>query len=700
MADRSASGSGSGSGGVRNIRAMFEAKNEQVSPPSRGRSPAGGSESVRSSSSRPISKVRTSFVAVEKSGLLGLRKASDVGDTSASSASKIEEEAIDTESKEPGNTPHADSANKGEDSKNEEPPAKQSKLVSRQKSSLEPSSDVKVEKAQLDGLAESTVPETSNTGSEKAKGNIQSAPKPRAEGSKPHASSAKSTRPSLPLGSGKNAATGNAAAGKSPTTSSQSSTKKSTTTQSKPARTDSTSKSKPVSKVSSPKLSSPKISSSGSGPAAKKVVKEASAFTKPKPKSPTKPTGPRTSDGDFFSRMMRPTQSSSSKTHDANQSTSSSKPSTEQPSKRTSTSRTSGNDGDFLSRMMKPTASSSSKTHESDAKDSKPLSAKVHRDATKPTEGGFMARMMKPTASSASKTHEKTATTNSPPRGKTEADLSKLKAKNDKHLPSKQPSKAASGGPKNSSKPFKTPSKASEPAEIAELESAPTPSKAQTPKKTEAQSPKAAEQTTETAAESEPKTPQVVEAPAPTEASHAAPAQTPNQAAEASKATEAAPVKTPTSTNAPQAVSPSTPASAPEVPAAKEAAATPEKTLPPPSTPQPVEPTQPAQASIFGGPTSTSSDAKTAEDGDEDEDEDQNLVATAFEAPDLSAKPPDTTDGKTLDAELSLEEADDHQDIKIETEAQVNGKANAKQKAEAQHEQMEEGELVGEAGLS
>ncbi|MCJ1406789.1 hypothetical protein MMC19_000858 [Ptychographa xylographoides] len=77
MGDRSSSG-------VRGIRAMFEAKTENTSPPSRGRSPVG-SDRARSTSSRPISKVRASFIAVERSGLLGpqlgLRKMSDTGDS-------------------------------------------------------------------------------------------------------------------------------------------------------------------------------------------------------------------------------------------------------------------------------------------------------------------------------------------------------------------------------------------------------------------------------------------------------------------------------------------------------------------------------------------------------------------------------------------------------------------------------------------
>jgi hypothetical protein len=62
---------------------MFENKagDQSSSPPSRGRSPSG---SINSGSSRPVSKVRASFVAVERPGDIssapqwGLRKASDV----------------------------------------------------------------------------------------------------------------------------------------------------------------------------------------------------------------------------------------------------------------------------------------------------------------------------------------------------------------------------------------------------------------------------------------------------------------------------------------------------------------------------------------------------------------------------------------------------------------------------------------------
>lgn len=55
---------------VNNLRAMFEQNHELTSPPSRGRSPVG-SEILRGENNRPISKVRTSFVSVERSGQMG-----------------------------------------------------------------------------------------------------------------------------------------------------------------------------------------------------------------------------------------------------------------------------------------------------------------------------------------------------------------------------------------------------------------------------------------------------------------------------------------------------------------------------------------------------------------------------------------------------------------------------------------------------
>ncbi|KAI9870009.1 MAG: hypothetical protein M1830_004840 [Pleopsidium flavum] len=71
------------SSGVRSLMAKFEGNNGTTSPPSRGRSPTG-SDNTLSNGPRPLSKVRTSFVAVERSGQmapqLGLKKISSTGD--------------------------------------------------------------------------------------------------------------------------------------------------------------------------------------------------------------------------------------------------------------------------------------------------------------------------------------------------------------------------------------------------------------------------------------------------------------------------------------------------------------------------------------------------------------------------------------------------------------------------------------------
>jgi hypothetical protein len=52
---------------VNNLRALFEQNKNPASPPSRDRSPAGP-EAVKGNDSRPVSKVRTNFIAVKRSG--------------------------------------------------------------------------------------------------------------------------------------------------------------------------------------------------------------------------------------------------------------------------------------------------------------------------------------------------------------------------------------------------------------------------------------------------------------------------------------------------------------------------------------------------------------------------------------------------------------------------------------------------------
>ncbi|KUI70231.1 hypothetical protein VM1G_06171 [Cytospora mali] len=90
---------------VRNLRAMFENRTQE-SPPDRGRSPAQSSTGTESP--RPLSKVRTSFVAIEKDGRIGLQRnsseASSIsgrklsGDTEATSSIQLDNTATNVSS--------------------------------------------------------------------------------------------------------------------------------------------------------------------------------------------------------------------------------------------------------------------------------------------------------------------------------------------------------------------------------------------------------------------------------------------------------------------------------------------------------------------------------------------------------------------------------------------------------------------------
>ncbi|KAG8156966.1 hypothetical protein KVR01_013188 [Diaporthe batatas] len=89
---------------VRNLRAMFENKTQE-SPPDRGRSPgvsSSANESISGTESpRPLSKVRTSFVAIEKDGRIGLQQR-DPSEASSVSGRKLSQ---DTEA---GSSVHPD----------------------------------------------------------------------------------------------------------------------------------------------------------------------------------------------------------------------------------------------------------------------------------------------------------------------------------------------------------------------------------------------------------------------------------------------------------------------------------------------------------------------------------------------------------------------------------------------------------------
>ncbi|KAK2810677.1 hypothetical protein FQN50_002718 [Emmonsiellopsis sp. PD_5] len=85
-------------GGVRSLLARFENNNNNnsssTSPPSRGRSPI---DSTRPDSVRPLSKVRASFVAVERTGqpggspMWGLRKSTEISDSPGKPRTSVDE---------------------------------------------------------------------------------------------------------------------------------------------------------------------------------------------------------------------------------------------------------------------------------------------------------------------------------------------------------------------------------------------------------------------------------------------------------------------------------------------------------------------------------------------------------------------------------------------------------------------------------
>lgn len=97
---------------VNNLRAMFEQNQELTSPPSRGRSPVD-SEILRAANNRPISKVRTSFISVERSGQMGpsngVKKPSDDLDRKARGEGSTEPKAA-TEPKVNSNGIHESSS--------------------------------------------------------------------------------------------------------------------------------------------------------------------------------------------------------------------------------------------------------------------------------------------------------------------------------------------------------------------------------------------------------------------------------------------------------------------------------------------------------------------------------------------------------------------------------------------------------------
>ena len=332
-------------GKVGNMRALFEAKQElSSSPPSRGRSPAGSDiHSIRSGSSRPVSKIRTSFVAVEKSGnmgpMLGLRMVSDVQD----------KPELDTDLQQ---FVTRSASNAGREGIAEEEEGESKNVAERQDEDTE--SKQRLDKEATPAPApDSDAKDTSSTSAPVlAKENKAAKHVPTKIKTQVNSGSSKTNgalmkkQPATP----KDASGKGKAESQKPTTfrtklspsSPQATNMKTKTTINNSGNPGSAPKvrvrrepiSKPESRVSTPRTS---LASNGS--------KEVNS-TKTRPKSPTRPVR-------LPAAAMASTASSAAKSN-----------STENTSLQSSSKPRVSSDGDFLARMMRPTAASASKTHE------------------------------------------------------------------------------------------------------------------------------------------------------------------------------------------------------------------------------------------------------------------------------------------------------------------------------------------------
>ena len=361
--------SSSAPGAVSNIRAMFEAKKEQLtsSPPSRGRSPSGNSDlnSIRSTSSRPVSKIRRSFVAVEKIGemggpIIGLRMVSDVqdkvedeGGSKPSITSAVDEESVVQENEKEDIL--EDSMTKGDTSTgSKESTANGSKSTDQNGQGLKGKA---VANRQV-----STVIKTSISKTQISKVVATSAAPVRKQPTTPKEVPERSKEVKKPTAISTIPAAGSLR----------------TVTNAKP-KANSTKPNTPTSATKPPSKRDalPKPTPTPRTSLAPSESKE-NKFVKPKPKSPTKPV--RLPVGATAST----TASAAKTTADRSASSGSNKP-------RTST------DGDFLARMMRPTAASASKTHEKTTAKVVPRKAIVSRP--KPANEADKSRLPKPVAS-------------------------------------------------------------------------------------------------------------------------------------------------------------------------------------------------------------------------------------------------------------------------------------------------------------
>ncbi|KAF7589291.1 hypothetical protein BBP40_004511 [Aspergillus hancockii] len=399
--------------GVRSLLARFENNNtsnsnpNNTSPPSRGRSPVGSEHS----DSRPLSKVRASFVAVngatQSSPVAGLRSASSHSDSPIAPPSRVRSFNSD-DLNAPLKSPLSSSPTSN--GLGYEQPANEIKLGETVEPAFPQATPlVKVAESQAKEatLSHNPEPEPTRTAptapsSKKTKAvtkrpstiqvdKITSANKPATKTTSSTALKSPA-HPRTPTSPAKpnNARASRAARSPKPTTT-RASSKPPTT---KPSRTTLNTETKTVSR--------PVRSSMPAREVSKSTASSAARTGKPEPKPPTKPAR-------LPASATTPTLSSVSKggATSATASNLSRKPSTLK-------NATSG-----THRTTTPTASSVRKQTSQPSLQRQPAHERPHSRvsniSSKAVDEGFLARMMRPTASSANKAHEK-VDVKSPPR--------------------------------------------------------------------------------------------------------------------------------------------------------------------------------------------------------------------------------------------------------------------------------------------
>ncbi|KAL1858616.1 hypothetical protein Plec18170_002818 [Paecilomyces lecythidis] len=416
-------------GGVRSLLAKFEnqSQNDNTSPPSRGRSPAG---SDNSGNGRPLSKVRASFIAVENVGRSGpfggLRKSND-GETPLS-PSRLRSSEVDDpystitamsekENNVPPNNGSGDNVKPDEKRpesngssearsalgnilKGSPPPEKSQPQDTPTAVSTEvPIADEKPQPAEkIESVAEkeSATPkpatkEPSNLSlprdNSSSKLNGKTSPTRPAKSPVPSRTQ-KSTTTSASQSATKNTNAGKQPSGKEPTK----------TVAAKPSRPSLN----PPAKITS--RSTP--NSTPSRDSAKKTTTKSSPNGKARSKSPTRPVR-------LPASATAPTASSAAKTGAASRSPSRAQTPSSGLTRKPSTLKkdaTGASPRVPASNVPRQPSRASLASPGSDRPKSRTSNV-----GTKPVDDSFLARMMRPTASSASKTHEKVEA-KTPPR--------------------------------------------------------------------------------------------------------------------------------------------------------------------------------------------------------------------------------------------------------------------------------------------